>query len=120
MNHLDQLRIADYLDHILEAIERVFRYIAEAEEFGFSENDMLQDAVLRNFEVIGEAARNLVRHYPEFAAEHSEIPWQLMYYMRNRISHGYFSVDFEIVWRTVEVELPGIQLKIKKLSERYK
>lgn len=43
-----------------------------------------------------------------------------MYYMRNRISHGYFSVDFEIVWRTVEVELPGMQVKIKKLSERYK
>ncbi len=70
--------------------------------------------------MIGEAARNLTRYHPEFVAEYSDIPWKLMYYMRNRISHGYFSVDFEIVWRTVEAELPGMQVKIKELAESYK
>ncbi|MFM9912770.1 MAG: DUF86 domain-containing protein [Methylophilaceae bacterium] len=98
----DQQRLNDYITHILQAIERIYRYTEELDEVGFLQNEMVQDAVIRNIEIIGEAARNIERHYPEFAKEHAEIPWEDVYLMRNRVSHGYFSVDLEVVWKTVQ------------------
>lgn len=70
----DQQRLADYLAHIIEAIERIEQYTAEIDEVGFLNNSLVQDAVVRNFEIIGEAARNLQVHYPQFVAEHPELP----------------------------------------------
>ena len=53
--------------------------------------------------------------FPEFTQEHYEVPWNDLYGMRNRVSHGYFTVDLELVWRTVENDLPRLEKKIKKL-----
>lgn len=61
----DQQRLKDYITHILQAIERIHRYTEECDEVGFLQNEMVQDAVIRNIESIGEAARNIERHYPE-------------------------------------------------------
>lgn len=57
----------------------------------------MQDAVIRNFEILGEASNNIEKHYPEFAAAHPELLLSFAYQMRNIIAHGYFKVDFEIV-----------------------
>ena len=81
-------RVIDYLEHILIAIERIQRYVAELDEFDFKQSEMLQDAVVRNIEVIGEAANNIQKVDPGFAASNADIPWQVMYAMRNRLSHG--------------------------------
>lgn len=105
----DQQRLKDYITHILQAIERIHRYTEEFDEVGFLQNEMVQDAVIRNIEIIGEAARNIERHYPEFAKAHAEIPWEDVYLMRNRVSHGYFSVDLEVVWKTVQRDIPELQ-----------
>lgn len=105
----DQQRLKDYITHILQAIERIDRYTEEVDEIGFLQNDMVQDAVIRNVEIIGEAARNIERHYPEFAKAHAEIPWEDVYLMRNRVSHGYFSVDLEVVWKTVQRDIPELR-----------
>lgn len=111
----DALRIGDYLAHILEAIARIDKYTEDIDEVGFLRNEMIQDAVLRNLEIIGEAARNIERTAPEFAAQHPEIPWAVIYTMRNRIAHGYFQVDLEIVWRTVQRSLPELADAVAKL-----
>lgn len=100
------LRAPEYLDHILGAIERVQRYTANVDERGFLLDEMLQDAVVRNVEVIGEAANNIQRVDPSFAVKHNEIPWQVMYTMRNRLTHGYDVIDFQIVWKTIQEDLP--------------
>ena len=63
----DAQRLSNYLGHILEAIERIRRYTDDMDEIRFSQNDMTQDAVIRNLEIIGEASRNIARHYPDFA-----------------------------------------------------
>ncbi len=102
------LRVPDYLGHILKAIERIDRYTADVDEVGFLNNELVQDAVIRNIEIIGEASNNIQRVGPEFAAEHDDIPWQVMYTMRNRVSHGYDKVDLEIVWKTIQSDLPGL------------
>ena len=112
----DTLRVPDYIEHILAAIQRIRRYTHGMTESAFLENEQVQDAVLRNIEIIGEAARNIERSYPEFAAQHSDVPWEDVYLMRNRISHGYFNVDLEIVWQTIQRSIPELELQIEQLK----
>lgn len=72
--------------------------------------------VLRNFEIIGEVARNIERYHPEYAAQHSNVPWEDVFLMRNRISHRYFSVDLEIVWQTLQRSIPELEKQIQSLN----
>ena len=111
------LRVLAYLDHILLAIRRIGRYTKTMTQDGFCANEMAQDAVIRNIEIIGEAARNIARHHPDFAASHPEVPWEDVYLMRNRVAHGYFSVDLEIVWRTVQRDLPVLERQVLRLKQ---
>ena len=89
----DAQRLPDYLGHILQAIERIQRYTDDMDELGFVQNEMAQDAVIRNFEVIGEACRNIERDHADFVAAHPELPLSFAYEMRNALAHGYFKVD---------------------------
>lgn len=109
------LRVADYLSHILEAISRIDRYTEDLTEVAFLVNEQVQDAVIRNIEIIGEAARNIEQRHPDFANQHPEVPWSDMYFMRNRVSHGYFAVDLEIVWKTTQIDLPELSKAVTPL-----
>lgn len=110
----DQQRLTDYLAHILEAIERIEAYVSDMDELAFLGSKLVQDAVIRNFEVIGEASNNIGKHYPDFVAEHPELPLAFAYQMRNAVAHGYFKVDCEIVWKTIQRELPSLYFQIQK------
>jgi uncharacterized protein with HEPN domain len=107
------LRVPDYLEHMLQAIERIERYTGQVDEAQFSASEMIQDAVIRNFEVIGEAANKIQRADASFTQTHSEIPWQVMYTMRNRLTHGYDKVDLAIVWQSIRNDLPALKVLIK-------
>lgn len=109
------LRLADYLDHILRAIERIDRYTVGMDEQAFLASDLVQDAVLRNIEILGEAANKVLNAAPEFAARHCAVPWQVMYTMRNRVSHGYYKVDLTIVWKTLKHDLPTLYSQVEAL-----
>lgn len=109
----DQQRLSDYLDHIRKAIERIYRYVEDIDELVFLQNEMVQDAVIRNFEIIGEASHNIEQHHSSFAAEHPELPLAFAYQMRNAVAHGYFKVDFEIVWKTIHNDLPKLHDQIQ-------
>lgn len=113
-------RLADYLSHILEAIDRIDRYTESLNEASFLQNEMVQDAVIRNLEIIGEASHNIDSHYPEFAAMHPELPLAFAYQMRNAVAHGYFKVDLEIVWKTVRNDLPGLSKQIRGVEAATK
>ena len=106
-------RLNSYLEHILEAIDRVNRYTKEADLAVFLSDELMQDAVVRNLEIIGEASHNIEVRFPEFLKAHPELPLSSAYQMRNAIAHGYFQVDFEIVWRTVQNELPAFGIKVR-------
>lgn len=110
------LRVPDYLGHILAAIERIERHTSDVDELGFLNSELIQDAVIRNIEIIGEASNNIQRVDPVFAAQHAEIPWQVMYAMRNRVSHGYDKVDFEMVWKTICNDMPELYKLVKDAS----
>ena len=111
----DPQRLPDYLNHILEAIERIEEYVSELDEMAFLGNKLVQDAVIRNFEVIGEASNNIEKRFPEFVAAHPELPLTSAYQMRNAVAHGYFQVDFEILWKTIHRDLPGLHTKVEEI-----
>ncbi len=115
----DGLRIPDYLDHILDAISRIGKYTEGLTEAAFSSDEKTQDAVVRNFEIIGEASKNIRDADAGFAADHPDIPWSLMYRMRNALSHGYHEVDFEVVWRTIRDDLPGLERRIRAVRSHF-
>ena len=106
-------RLADYLAHILEAIERIDTYVSDLDELAFLKSHLVQDAVIRNFEIIGEACNNIEKRYSNFAAEHPELPLSSAYQMRNALAHGYFKVDFEVLWKTIHNDLPLLYDQIK-------
>ncbi len=108
-----QQRLADYLAHITEAIERIGRYTGNMDEAAFLNDPLVQDAVIRNLEIIGEASNNIQKPHPEFSAAHPELPLSFAYQMRNAVAHGYFKVDFEIVWRTIRSDLPDLHQHVK-------
>lgn len=112
----DPQRLPDYLGHILEAIERIDSYVDGVDEAGFLSSKIIQDAVIRNLEVIGEASRNIERDHPEFAAAHPELPLALANDMRNALAHGYFKVDLEIVWKTIQGSLPDLHAQVTDVS----
>lgn len=109
----DQLR--EYLGHILEAIERIEKYVEDMDEIAFLENELVQDAVIRNLEIIGEASRNILKHFPSFAAQNQDLPLATAYQMRNALAHGYFKIDFEIVWKTIQNNLSDLHSQIKQV-----
>jgi uncharacterized protein with HEPN domain len=108
-------RLRDYLGHILQAITRIDRYTADMTEAAFLRNELVQDAVIRNFEVIGEASRNIERYCPEFTAAHPDLPLLNAYEMRNVLAHGYFRVDLEILWTTIQSNLSPLHQSISEL-----
>ena len=111
-------RLDDYLKHINQAIDRIESYIKDCDQLAFISNTMIQDAVIRNFEIIGEASKNIERLFPEFIKEHTDIPFIDAYEMRNALSHGYFKVDLDILWKTIQVNLPDLKIQINQLVNR--
>lgn len=107
-------RVEDYLEHIAQAIARATGYLQHTENLAaFAEAPLYQDAVLRNMEIIGEAATKIHKAAPDFTARHPEIPWVKMREMRNLLIHEYFFVNLEIVWSTVKNDLPPLQEQIQ-------
>ncbi len=101
-------RAQDYLEHILGAFERIQRYTGGKSATDFMADTLLQDGVLRNLGIIGEAAHRLLADAPAFVAMHPEIPFAKIYATRNRITHAYEEVDMEIVWNLVVNDVPAL------------
>ena len=100
-----------YLAHILECAEKIERFTG-AGKGHFLRDAMVQDAVLRNFEIIGEAAKRLDESY---RAAHPEIPWRALAGLRDILIHQYEGVDLERVWTIVELQLPQLRNAIDAL-----
>ncbi len=109
-------RLPDYLEHIANAARLARSYVEAMTKDEFMADTRTQQAVILNLFVIGEAATKLLSEYPSFAEQHPAIAWKSMKGMRNRIAHGYFDVDLEVVWETVAVSLPELLAKLSVAS----
>lgn len=100
-----------FLRHILNAITKIERFTS-GNAGTFSEDPLVQDAVLRNLEVIGEAVKNLS---PELRRAHPEVPWSRIAGLRDILIHQYFGVDLEAVWNVVEHRLPELRRTVETI-----
>ncbi len=107
-----------YLKHTLEAIESIEKYTSSfsKEDFIKSEHKLTQDAVVREFEIIGEAVGRLS---DEIKKQEPNLPWREIAGMRNKLIHEYFGVDLAVVWKTVEADLPVLKSAILKLLNLF-
>jgi uncharacterized protein with HEPN domain len=103
----DRERLAD----VLAAIGRIRRY-AQDDRTRFDTDELLQNAVLHWIEIIGEAARGVSDKVRD---AHPEVPWRVITDMRNRVSHGYFDIDLDVVWNTVTRDLPELQESVIRI-----
>lgn len=117
MSRRDEFALQDYLEHIQRAISRIQSYLQDIDHASFLENEEKQDAVIRNLEVLGKAAGNIQRYFPDFTAKHPDFPLKAAYGTRNALAHGYFKVDLDIVWRTVERDLPDMEVQVENLIQ---
>jgi len=101
-----------YLHHILDAIELIEEYTKGMSENEFLGNMMAHDAVVRQVEIIGEAARNIS---DEFQEKHKKLPWGKMIGIRNKIIHEYFNVNYAIMWDTIKGDRPLLKKSVKKI-----
>ena len=102
------------IHHILDAIAKIRVYTAGMSLETFSTNDLLVDAVLRNFTVIGEATRHIPTHV---LTAYPQIPWRLMQDMRNVVVHDYPNVSLQVVWETIQNDLPLLLEPLRHLLE---
>lgn len=110
-------RAIDYLDHMIGAAEAAVSYIHGMDRAHFETDRRTQQAVLHNFMILGEASTQLAQQAPDVIASHPEVPWQSMRGMRNRIAHGYFEVDLEVVWTTIQLALPALLIQLRPIRE---
>lgn len=101
--------VALLLEDIVAAIDKIERYTVGLNRDAFLADEKTIDAVVRNLEIIGEAARTLP---DDFAAAHPEVPWMRIAGLRNRIVHDYFGLDLEIIWQILQVDLAQLKSQL--------
>ena len=101
-----------YIEDIADAINKIIEFIESMNYDDFLGDDKTRSAVVRKLEIIGEAAKNVpdsVKH------KHKTIPWKEMAKMQDKISHDYFGVDYEIVWKVLKEKLPPLKLQVQEV-----
>lgn len=105
------------IEDIQEAIDKMGRYIEGMSQDSFESDEKTNDAVVRNLEIIGEAANRLPK---DFKNKHSEIEWDKIVGLRHRIVHEYFGVDLSLIWQILENDIPAFKYSLEKIRIRGK
>ena len=105
---MNPLRLADYLGHIRQAATDACDFLNAMDKVDFFEDRRTQQAVIMSIVILGEAVTKIMDGYPDFVKANPQIPWRNMRGMRNRIAHGYFDVNLDVVWDTVKKALPKL------------
>ncbi len=103
------------LNDVLDAINRIEIYVQGVSKVTFFENLMMQDAVMHQIEIVGEASNHIS---DAFQDEHPELPWMQMRAVRNKIVHDYRGIELEIIWDTVKNNLPDLKVRVEKLLRK--
>lgn len=101
-----------FINDILDSILSIEKYIKNKSREEFLENEMLQDAVVRKFEIVGEATKNIPK---EFREKYPQILWKELAGLRDILIHSYFGADIERVWAAIEKDLPKLKENISKI-----
>ena len=102
-----------YLAHIVDALEQISTYTNGMDDEAFRANRLVQDAVIRQFEIVGEATKNLSVGFRE---SHSGLPWKDLAGFRDKLIHQYFGVDLSTVWQSVVDDVPFLLDEVQKIK----
>lgn len=102
-----------YIEHILDCIRKIKEFSEGLSFKEFFVNELVQDAVIRNIEVIGEASKKISTNTKQV---YFDVPWKEIAGMRDKLIHDYLGVDFEVVWRTIKEDIPMLERQIKKID----
>lgn len=111
MNRNDRV----YLSHVLDAIGQIESYTSDLSYEAFLKDRLIQDGVIRQLEVIGEACRNLSE---DLRIHHPNVPWNQIIGLRNRLIHAYFDINLGIIWDIVQVDIPSLKGQIRTLLDQ--
>ena len=102
-----------YIEHILLSISNIQEYTLKMTMVDFEKNQMVQDAVIRNIEIVGEATKNISS---EMKSTYYKVPWKEMAGMRDKLIHDYMGVDVAVVWKTIEIDIPQLKGLLKDIK----
>ena len=105
---MNEHRLPDYIDHIQQAAADACSFVEGLVKDDFLADKRTQQAVIMSLIIIGEAATKIMDGYAEFTQTHPEVPWRSMRNMRNRMAHGYFDINLDVVWETAQEWLPEL------------
>jgi uncharacterized protein with HEPN domain len=105
---MNENRLSDYIDHIQQAAADARSFVERLDKDDFLTDKRTQQAVIMSLIIIGEAATKVMEGYAAFTQAHPEVPWRSMRGMRNRMAHGYFDIDLDVVWETAQEWLPEL------------
>ncbi len=111
---MSESRLGDYLEHMQQAAADACGFVDGMDKEEFLQDKRTQQAVIMSLIIIGEAVTKVMESHAGFAQAHAQVPWRNMRGMRNRIAHGYFDIDLDVVWETVRTALPTL---LEQLSE---
>jgi uncharacterized protein with HEPN domain len=111
-------RLRDYIEHMRQAATDACGFVDGASKNDFLTDKRTQQAVIMSLIIIGEAATKLMDGYASFVQLHPEVPWRGMRGMRNRIAHGYFDINLDVVWETVQTALPELLRQLRSIQEK--
>lgn len=106
-----------YLEDMLQSMERINEYLGDLDFRKFKINYLVVDAIIRNFEIIGEASKNIPN---DIQKKYPKIPWRKMVGLRNLIAHEYFGIDYEMIWEIAKNNLPQNRNDLKIMIEKEK
>ena len=108
-------RLIDYLEHMQQAAMDACDFVQGMAREDFQQDKRTQQAVIMSLIIVGEAATKMMDSHADFAQEHPQVPWRSMRGMRNRMAHGYFDIDLDMVWNTVQNALPELLRQLSAL-----
>jgi uncharacterized protein with HEPN domain len=108
-------RLGDYLDHMRAAADDASGFVTGMTHTEFLQDRRTQQAVIMSLIIIGEAAAKIMASYPDFVTVNPQLPWRSIRGMRNRMTHGYFDIDLDVVWNTLQQALPDLLRLLKQI-----
>lgn len=112
-------RLETYIDRIISSGKRAMGYVDGMDRVTFRTDQIRQDAVIANIMAIGECVAKIMETFPDFVAEHPEIPWRDIKNMRNRIAHQYFQLDIDTIWVTADLMIPELVSQLSYIRNRH-